>query len=213
MMQYYSVIATMRLRECYDIVKIIFYRFVVYLLFTMDNCKTLTLLFLALLCIISCKQKKNEQPDASSDKLIVDTALISIIPYDTVSMRWMPNCKPAELTATDVDMIDLLMDGYLKVYNKTQEDKYNFYAGISPSDDLDKYNFVIDMHRYKRQYIAMINDKEEKVVWINCFCQVPEDFDWHKNIVRADDGGNCYFNLLINLTTRKCSDLMVNGNT
>jgi hypothetical protein len=44
-----------------------------------------------------------------------------------------------------------------------------------------------------------LNSKGEKEVWINCFCRDGER-DWRKNLVFVKDGGNCYFNLKVNLS-------------
>ena len=55
-----------------------------------------------------------------------------------------------------------------------------------------------------------INSKGEKEVWVNCFCG-----QWDKssrtNPVIVMDGGNCFFNLKINLTTGQYYELIVNG--
>jgi len=59
----------------------------------------------------------------------------------------------------------------------------------------------IHLTDYKRQYIPSLNDTGQRVVWINCFCEAHGE-DWKKNIVGLDvmDGGNCFFNLKINLS-------------
>jgi len=71
-------------------------------------------------------------------------------------------------------------------------------------------DFVIDLKKYKRQYIAVINSKGEKEVWVNCFCDTWKK-NWRKELIFVLDGGNCYFNLKINLTKGEYYDLMVNG--
>jgi len=66
------------------------------------------------------------------------------------------------------------------------------------------------LNEYKRQLVAVINGKGEKEVWVNCFC----NRDWgryREEVLVADDGGACYFNIKINLTTKTSYDLMVNG--
>jgi hypothetical protein len=84
-------------------------------------------------------------------------------------------------------------------YNSNLSDSLRAYYGI----DFKKYD-------YKRQYVSIINSIGEKEVWINCFC---DSFykDWKKQILHVDDGGNCFFNLKVNLSTKKCYDIFVNG--
>jgi hypothetical protein len=72
---------------------------------------------------------------------------------------------------------------------------------------------VIDLKRYKRQYIGVTNEKGEKEVWINCFCIDPHNpkMNWKKEFVMVKGGGNCYFNLKVNLTTKKYYDFDTNS--
>ena len=58
----------------------------------------------------------------------------------------------------------------------------------------------------------MVNNKGEKVIWINCFCNDCNK-NWKKEIIIVKDGGDCYFNLKINLMTKKYYDFLINGNT
>lgn len=76
---------------------------------------------------------------------------------------------------------------------------------------------------FKRQYVAYLNQKGEKMIWINGFCRVmniPTEivlgefemilFDWENEISDVDDGGDCYWQILINMKTKKLN-LSVNG--
>lgn len=72
-----------------------------------------------------------------------------------------------------------------------------------------KNHFAIDFSKYKRQYVTVINSENEKEVWVNCFCQSPS-VDWTKEVVLAKDGGNCYFNVIVNLAKTTCRDFVVN---
>jgi hypothetical protein len=65
---------------------------------------------------------------------------------------------------------------------------------------------------YKRQYVPIMNEKDEREVWINCFCAFREhNEEWKKGIIRVKDGGKCYFNLKINLSKRFYYALNFNG--
>ncbi|MCC5929308.1 MAG: hypothetical protein JJU28_08700 [Cyclobacteriaceae bacterium] len=79
------------------------------------------------------------------------------------------------------------------------------------------------INKFRRQYIPYINDKDEKMVFINCVCRLldyPVELDsgeyvfqrqeLSKSIIWPDDGGDCYWRIWINLATKEFT-LMVNG--
>ena len=92
-------------------------------------------------------------------------------------------------------MIEKILKKAVESYNK--EIKNNFFA-IRP------------LAVYRKQFVPVINRKGEKEVWVNCLCDDDDD-DWKKGIIMVDDGGNCYFNLKINLTKKTFSQIMING--
>ncbi|MCW3084603.1 MAG: hypothetical protein JWP12_1969 [Bacteroidetes bacterium] len=96
--------------------------------------------------------------------------------------------KAVLLSITEIKEIDSLMTAYIK------------------TNKLDLEN----LSDYKRQYFPSYNDKNEKVIWVNYFCDDPDN--WKKSMVMVDDGGNCYFQFKINLSKKKIYDFMVNGN-
>lgn len=77
-------------------------------------------------------------------------------------------------------------------------------GGKLRSIDLQKYN-------YRTQLIAVRNKNGEKEVWVNSFCEIWGGERWKTQIMSVDDGGSCYFNFKINLTTKKYYNLEVNG--
>ena len=79
--------------------------------------------------------------------------------------------------------------------------------------DKDSKVWSIDFKKYtyRKQIIAVKNKKGEKEVWVNCFCDTWNSNKWKTDILVVDDGGNCYFHLKINLTTKKYFDFVVNS--
>ncbi len=69
---------------------------------------------------------------------------------------------------------------------------------------------TISLKGKKRQYVPVINKNGEKEVWINFFCGVHHN-EWRNDIVVVFDGGNCYFNVKVNLAHMKYYDLIING--
>jgi hypothetical protein len=80
----------------------------------------------------------------------------------------------------------------------------------NPHAKLNKDNFVINLKQYYRQYVPFLNEKGEKEVWVNCFCS-SLDNDWRKDIIYVHDGGNCFFQLRVNLSKGTYHEFSVNG--
>ncbi|WP_433813481.1 hypothetical protein [Flavobacterium johnsoniae] len=69
-----------------------------------------------------------------------------------------------------------------------------------------------NINHYIKQCIVVINKKQEKEVWISCYCNDFSTKDTFKyDLIDMSDGGNCNINLKINLTNRSYSDLHIAG--
>ncbi|MFC4094577.1 hypothetical protein [Euzebyella saccharophila] len=69
----------------------------------------------------------------------------------------------------------------------------------------------LELKGYKRQYVATLNEKGEKEIWLNFFCQDFQFDKWRTEIPLVADGGNCFFNIKINLATKSYKDLRINS--
>lgn len=149
---------------------------------------------LILFLYTECSQNTpNETPTTSIQSSTVndkkeDTVYV-VLPYNEDAKYIFANCKPSDLNENNIQLIDSLL-------KKCVSEKENVLS--------------INLKEYKRQYIAVTNEKGEKEVWINCFCG-----SWSasskKGIFIVLDGGDCFFNLKINLTTKIYYDFTVNG--
>jgi len=173
------------------------------------------LILITIMCTLTlcnCGHRKTDNCNVRTSQVenCVDTNLFVILPYDT-SLYWIcKDCKQAELTLQDFDDIENLLNKCIDEFNPGQETRFNEIKSKYPEQNFDIKNFTIDLKRYKRQYIAMINGKGEKEVWINCICDIYTK-DWRNGLIIVLDGGNCFFNLKINLTAKKYFELSVNG--
>ena len=159
---------------------------------------------------ISCNSSKTETPKQSGFESKIDNSKIAVITYTKKKYNWLfATGKNTELTQSDFIVIENVLKESIEEYNPKQEKRFAEITSKHPEYELEKKNFVISLERYKRQYIAIINEKGEKEVWVNCFCD--EKKYWKKDIVFVDDGGNCFFSLKINITKRKYYELQVNG--
>lgn len=171
--------------------------------------------------IIGSKQKEigleklmqliNDKTNLEIFKTISDSSKFTIIEYNDES-KWVfdNKCRKTELTKDNLNSITTLLNREVLKYNAEAEKRSENLRNDNRKDQIDRNNYVIELENYKRQYIPVVNDKNEKIVWVNCFYG-----DWTENrktnIVVVCDGGNRYFNLKINLTTKKCYDFRVNG--
>ena len=69
---------------------------------------------------------------------------------------------------------------------------------------------IMELKNYKIQYVPYLNEKGEKEIWINGFCN-NFNMDWKKEIIYVFDGGNCYFTIRLNLSTGECIEIGTNG--
>ncbi len=170
---------------------------------------------IAFLLLNSCDEKSNSTDNKKVivmkeiDSLFTDTSVYAIIPFDTTLTWLFPECKQSSLNEAELIQIDLLLNKCIDEYNVGKEKRYNQAVSNSGSN-LTKDNFVIDLNKRKRQYVVVTNSNNEKIVWINCFCG-NWDISTKTSILSIKDGGNCLFNLKINLSKKIYFELSVNG--
>ena len=63
------------------------------------------------------------------------------------------------------------------------------------------------------QFVGGELEGGDKVLWVNCFCMAESVVlkKWKTDIVYVADGGNCFFNVKINLKSKQYYGLIVNG--
>ncbi|MEP6901953.1 MAG: cystatin domain-containing protein [Actinomycetota bacterium] len=119
-----------------------------------------------------------------------------VFEYDPKQFSWIfKNASPTTLSDDESAEVKSLLKKAVGEHNSKQNNN----------------NQVINIEKYKFQFVSAINSKGEKEVWANSFCT---DFeDWQKQIVQVDDGGKCFFNLYINLTKKSYDRFSINGDT
>ena len=127
----------------------------------------------------------------------VDERIYAILPYDSATMADMSwhysDIQPGLLTSGGVDSLEEVID--------------TAYADFTKDSTLHK---LMPLKGYRRQYVPVVTAHGDRVVWVNFFC---DDFniDWRKQVVAVKDGGNCFFQLFVDVTRRKAYDLTMNG--
>ena len=156
------------------------------------------LLLIMIVSFTFCKSH-TQTPSPVLPNLSFDTTMIAIIPFSAKNFYGELDSTntPSILTQEDITELE-------KLFNKSVKEHD---SALNANDR--KYYFIGDQSLYKRQYVCYKNKKGEKIVYVDCFCTAYEG--WHKEMMVIDDGGKCFFNLKINLNTKKYFDFMVNG--
>jgi hypothetical protein len=159
------------------------------------------ILFSFVIMIATCNPP-TKPANTVQEKLNYDTSKITIIPFENNAYLLFDtsNYSPSTLTQEDILDIEYLFNECVNEYNSKlsgEEAKQFLYI------DLDK-------RKYKRQYICATNNRGEKTVYVNCFCDYYGN-NWKTQIVRVFDWGSCAFQLRINLTHKEYSEFNVNG--
>jgi hypothetical protein len=150
--------------------------------------KKITFLFAILFYTASFSQQKKSY--VQSDK-----SQYAILKFKNSYYEIFKNAKATTLSEKEIELTENLLKSAIKEHNR----------------NIKNALFTIkEFKNYKRQLIPIINEKGEKEVWVNCFCDKPDKL-WRKEIILVFDGGNCYFNLKINLTKKTFYQISVNG--
>jgi hypothetical protein len=127
----------------------------------------------------------------------VDTSEYVILQFDAKRdffFQKPEDYRAATLSAAEVDEMEPLIDS---AYRRLGKELRTNYQSLQP------------LSMYKRQYVAVVDGKGQKEVWVNFFCEAPEY--WRKGKVEVIDSGACYLHLFINLTLRTASKLHDNA--
>lgn len=125
--------------------------------------------------------------------------------------------KPARIGIYEIKECERLMGLFIHRYNTDEDMRKKHYMGFKND------RWWIDLDIYGRYYTAVVSPGGEKLVHINCFILLDRStsigllqrifgrkpLDGYAS--DADDGGNSYFRIKINLDTRKVISYEENG--
>ena len=172
----------------------------------------------ALIGVIACRETKETlNLQVQSPEIVVTfdlpDSLYSIIPFDTTSTWfWIfENVDPKTLSNTELTLIEEIIVKAVSTNNEKQQNRINEHNLAHPEKPITENGYELKLVEFKRQYIPVINTEGEKIIWINFFCHDMDVSNWKSDIIMVRDGGNCYFNLKVNLTKKTFFDFQVNG--
>jgi hypothetical protein len=146
-----------------------------------------------------------------ADNVALDSIDFNILKYDTSYRHiFSKTAKTPQLSEKEIIECELLLKLFIAGYNAEAIKKFDEMTKKYPGQKFNEENFTIELKDYGRQYMAVL-DNGIKLVYVNCFCD-PKVFDYRdKRLVHVFDGGNCFFNLKINLTEKKIFGFVENG--
>ena len=144
--------------------------------------------------ITSCNSQKNIQDETTITTS--DTSNYSILRFqEAPNFPFDSSLKETSLSKSDLDLAFILFSKSLNDYNLSHT----------------KHPIDIYKSNYKLQLIAATNADNEKIIWVNGFCYENHFSSWRNTIVWVRDGGQCFFDVTLNLTKKTFSEIGTNG--
>lgn len=185
----------------------------------MKKFEFITFILLLNIITVSCAQDKNQEkdlPTATIDK-IQDTSCWSGVTTEAYHYK---------TSKFDIAIFPEKYQGFYTFKNRftpTKEEinraEESLQIGLSKLNhqEINQSSAPIiheNLDKYKRQYFGYVNEKGEKILFINCFWDDNEfsDGSWLNGEVMVLDGGSYFWQVKYNLSTNKLFDLEVNGN-
>ncbi|WP_282161396.1 hypothetical protein [Ulvibacterium marinum] len=159
-------------------------------------------IFLTLIIFSSCKDLNKTDSKVEENIKRTDFGLaysdFTIIEFNP---EWHWIFQDEKPTATELSLGEL---SKIEPILKNAIEKHN--EGLETDS-----RWRLELEDYKRQYVATLNEKGEKEIWLNFFCKDFEFDKWRTEIPLVADGGNCFFSIKINLATKSYKDLRINS--
>lgn len=135
-------------------------------------------------------------------------------------------------TEKETILIDTEWNDYndYKQWNPDKNDFQILREAINKAIQNNEFDFlkkpiIKSVKTYYRQYIPYIDENGDRIIQINAFCIIPEvppnegknnkwgKMDWKNEFVLIFDGGNCYWQMKINIDKKEYFDFRTNGVT
>ncbi|MFY8181710.1 MAG: hypothetical protein ACOVLG_08020 [Flavobacterium sp.] len=98
----------------------------------------------------------------------------------------------------------------VKPYDLSEKDIIEIEKILTKCFVENKNKITRTVTEYQKQLIAVKNLQGEIEVWVNCNCKEKNE-EFQYSILDYNDGGDCHFNLKINLSKNTYSELYING--
>jgi hypothetical protein len=174
------------------------------------------IIFILLISVIACNKQTKGTDQAIETQTENSNFQIPDSTYANLNYKsdwhWIfEDAQPTTLSENELFEIELIIKRAVRENNEQQRDRLEKRNKNYPDNQWTETGFELKTKGSKRQYVPVINSDGKKEIWINFFCDDWGSENWQTDILIVDDGGNCYFNLKVNLETRTHSELSING--
>lgn len=166
-------------------------------------------LFLIFIFFWNCKNPKEEKTKKNKHYQFVDSKAVILI--DSTFYDWLKKTYGYEQwkpSADDLTLTQSILDS----------------AIVNKEFDFLKKPIDSSIKTYYRQYFPYTNEKGERIIEINAFCEIPKnppppeetnrkwiESNWKEKYISVLDGGPCYWKIKINIDKMSYEPVMVNG--
>ena len=168
-----------------------------------------------LMFLTACGGNKNIETNRITNEeqtfLLTDSTYV-IFEYDSAEHWFFENSIPTSLSDIELIEIEKIIDNAIYLHNKKESERLAKINSKNPKNQMTETGSELHKEGFMRQYVPVINVKGEKEVWINFFCFDWNSDYWKSKIMIVDDGGNCFYNIKVNLKSKTFYDLRINGN-
>ena len=152
--------------------------------------------------LYACGDSKHVSKSPFFETNKIDASRIAIISADSEGYYMEADTSWFTKSGQSTYLTELEISELDKILNICIDSNYKFN-----NKKMDSHKWL---SKFRRQYVPFINDRGEKLVWINCF--VPFRFfnNWKSEIIHPNmimDGSEWIFNVTINLTTKRFNRL------
>ncbi|MGI0108338.1 hypothetical protein [Salinimicrobium sp. WS361] len=162
---------------------------------------------------ISCQNSaRTDNPTDSNTEFAIADSLYSVVEYKKEMSHPFENGEPTDLNVDELKTVEEILERAVDENNQIQKEALQKQNAENPENKWSETGFELETENYYRQYIPIVNEKGEKEVWVNLSCKEFYDENWKKELLLpVEDGGNCYFNVKINLNKKSYRDLRINS--
>ena len=178
------------------------------------------ILSIVLISLSACKSTKENSStekevtqEVTIEEFNLPTSEYVILPFDS-TITWyhlFDGAQKTDLSNLELNEIEKIIETAIQENNLQQNDQLIQHNKSYPDNQLTETGYELKLEGFKRQYVPVINSKGEKEIWVNFFCSDWNTEKWKSGIFMVHDGGNCDFNLKVNLTTHTYRELIING--
>ena len=174
-------------------------------------------IYILILLIFGCRPNNQNKVDDPISTKWLDSPDITVFATDSMKNGIFANeDKIIKLDKSEILECEKILKDYVNRYNLIGANKLDsmkrFFRDVKHKNiQLYEKQLFIDLKNYGRQYLGVLSRTMHKIVYLNCFDN-PSEFNYRqKDWVIVLDGGNCFFQMKIDLTDKKVIEYSENG--